>query len=109
TIVRSLGAAGIGASLSALPIHEALATHWQQPAAADLVRRALVLVADHELNASTFAVRIVASTGASLTAAVLGGLATLGGPRHGGQVAAVEEFFAQAEREGDLARFIDGK
>ncbi len=50
---------------------------------ADLIRRALVLMADHELNPSTFAVRIAASTGAPLAACALAGLSTLAGPLHG--------------------------
>jgi citrate synthase len=51
--------------------------------ATDMIRRALVLMSDHELNPSTFAVRIAASTGAPLAACVLAGLATLAGPLHG--------------------------
>lgn len=73
-----------------LPLHERLATAWHRPAAADLIRRALVLHADHELNASTFAARVTISTGASLAAAVLSGLATLSGPLHGGAYAGLE-------------------
>jgi citrate synthase len=46
---------------------------------------ALVLVADHELNASTFAARIAASAGADLYACVTAAIATLSGPRHGGE------------------------
>jgi citrate synthase len=47
-------------------LHETLAAAWDTDAAgAALIRRALVLCADHELNASTFAVRVVASTGAA--------------------------------------------
>jgi citrate synthase len=42
-----------------------------------------VLLAEHELNASTFAARVTASTGAPLSAAVLAGLAALSGPLHG--------------------------
>jgi citrate synthase len=38
---------------------------------------------DHELNSSAFAVRVVASTGASLAACVSAGLSALSGPRHG--------------------------
>lgn len=45
---------------------------------------ALVLLAEHEMNASTFAVRVVASTDADLYACVSAGLAALSGPRHGG-------------------------
>ena len=39
--------------------------------AADILRRVLVLLADHELNASTFATRVAVSTGAPLSAGVL--------------------------------------
>jgi citrate synthase len=44
----------------------------------------LVTVCDHGLNASTFAARVVASTRAGLTSAVLAGLGALKGPLHGG-------------------------
>ena len=44
----------------------------------------LVTVSDHGLNASTFAARVVASTGAGLTSAVLAALSALKGPLHGG-------------------------
>ncbi|HEY5070674.1 MAG TPA: citrate synthase [Caulobacteraceae bacterium] len=44
----------------------------------------LVTVADHGLNASTFAARVVASTRAGLTSAVLAGMSALKGPLHGG-------------------------
>jgi citrate synthase len=46
-----------------------------------------VLCADHELNVSAFAARVVASTGAHLHATVCSGLAALSGPRHGGATA----------------------
>ncbi|KKZ89712.1 citrate synthase [Rhizobium phaseoli] len=65
------------------PLHLRLATSWERPDAADCLRRALVLLADHELNASAFAARVTASAGAALSAAVLSGLATLTGPLHG--------------------------
>jgi citrate synthase len=44
----------------------------------------LTTVCDHGLNASTFAARVVASTRAGLTSAVLGGISALKGPLHGG-------------------------
>jgi citrate synthase len=44
----------------------------------------LVTVSDHGLNASTFAARVVASTQAGLTSAVVAGLSALKGPLHGG-------------------------
>ena len=89
--------------MSGGPIHNRLALAWglgPGGAGADLIRRILVLVADHELNASAFAARVAASTGASLSAAALAGLATLTGPRHGGATAAVRKFAAEAERLG---------
>ena len=64
-------------------LHQRLARRWARLEAADSIRRALVLLADHELNASTFAARVTVSTGASLWAGALSGLATLTGPRHG--------------------------
>jgi len=84
-------------------IHNRLALAWGQGPGgpgADLIRRMLVLVADHELNASAFAARVAASTGASLAAASLAGLATLSGPRHGGATGAVRSFAAEAEQLG---------
>lgn len=44
----------------------------------------LVTVADHGLNASTFAARVVASTRAGLVSAVIAGIGALKGPLHGG-------------------------
>ena len=83
------------------PIHARLASAWGADAAgAELIRMALVLLADHELNASTFAARVTASTGASLAASALAGLSTLSGPLHGGMASRVEAFIAEAGRVG---------
>lgn len=54
------------------------------PEAAGALDTYLVTVADHGLNASTFAARVVASTWSGLTSSVLAGLAALKGPLHGG-------------------------
>ncbi|AOP34296.1 citrate synthase [Leptospira tipperaryensis] len=48
-----------------------------------LIDASLILSADHELNASSFTTRCVASTDASLYQAVIAGLAALSGNRHG--------------------------
>jgi citrate synthase len=53
-------------------------------AEADALDAYLVTVSDHGLNASTFAARVVASTQAGLTSAVLAGISALKGPLHGG-------------------------
>lgn len=82
------------------PIHDRIAVSLGRRGAADSIRRALVLLADHELNASTFATRVAVSTGAPLSAGVLSGLATLSGPLHGRAALGVLELVAAVERVG---------
>ena len=72
-----------------------------------IVRRALVLLADHELNASAFAVRVVASTGASLGACLNAGLSALSGPLHGGTTSRVEILFEEVDKAGDAAAVVE--
>lgn len=85
-ILRMVAQLIAGASPSRDPVHRVLARAWcpKHKHGEDLIRRALVLLADHELNASAFAARVVASTGTSLYDVVAAGLAALKGPRHGG-------------------------
>ena len=85
-IVRLIVATMLNRVPSAEPLHLQIANAWapDNKHAADLIRRALVLLADHELNASTFTVRCAASTGLNLYDAVIAGLAALKGPKHGG-------------------------
>lgn len=80
--------------------HARLAGAWGAPQAAEPLRRALVLLADHELNVSTFAARVTASSGASLAASVLAGLSALSGPLHGRAGLAVAHLVDEAAREG---------
>jgi len=54
------------------------------PEAAKAMDVALILHADHELNASTFAARVIAATLADMHGAVTGAMAALAGPLHGG-------------------------
>ncbi|KAI1691004.1 tripartite tricarboxylate transporter family receptor domain-containing protein [Ditylenchus destructor] len=86
------------------PMHMRLAAAWRRPRAADDLRRALVLLADHELNASTFAARVTASTGASMAACLLTGLSTLTGPLHGGASAAVQALVRKRGRRRHRSR-----
>ena len=44
----------------------------------------LILYAEHEFNASTFAARVVAGTGSDMYSAITGGIGALRGPKHGG-------------------------
>ncbi|HEY8428637.1 MAG TPA: citrate synthase [Sandaracinaceae bacterium] len=54
------------------------------PRLADALDRYLVTVADHGMNASTFAARVVASTGSDAVSAVVAAIGALKGPLHGG-------------------------
>ena len=68
---------------------------------------AMILHAEHEMNASTFTARVVAGTGADLTSAVVAAIAALSGPLHGGANAAAMELFEQwgtPERTPDAVR-----
>jgi citrate synthase len=68
-------ACALGVEAGSAPVHSRLARAWKLSNEAEqAVRRALVLMADHELKPSTFAVRVAASTGASLAASLLAGL-----------------------------------
>ena len=81
------------------PMHRALQQAWspKRRGVADVIRTALVLCADHELNISAFAARCAASAGASPYDVVSAALATLKGHRHGGA----------AERTISLVRHVD--
>jgi citrate synthase len=90
-LLRLAAAAALGQAPSALALHAQFAEAWRLDArAANALRAALVWSADHELNASGFTARCVASTGAQLGKAVIGGLAALSGGLHGGMTARVE-------------------
>ncbi len=90
-LVRILTAAAIRKAPQSSPIHQQLAATWGVDGTrADLIRQALVLCADHELNASSFTARCVASTGASLKAVIVGALAALSGVKHGATTSSVE-------------------
>ena len=85
-IMRLVVATMLNARTSSQPLHLQIARVWapDNEYAADLIRRALVLLADHELNASTFTVRCAASTELNLYDAMIAGLVALKGPKHGG-------------------------
>ena len=62
---------------------------------------ALVLHADHELNASTFAARVIAATLADMHSAITGAIGALKGPLHGGANEAVMRLLYAIDKSGD--------
>lgn len=103
-LLRVLTAHAIDRPLDdARPAHVQLGRAWgASRSGAEIIRKALVLCADHELNASAFATRVAASTGATLPACLVAGLATLSGPKHGGMVARVEAWMKRAVSGEDV-------
>ncbi|WP_281783913.1 citrate synthase family protein [Sinimarinibacterium flocculans] len=107
-LLRQTTALLAGVTPDPRPAHELLTQLWRPGDAdlAELVRTALLLCADHELNASAFAARVVASTGASLNGAVAAGLAALLGPEHGGATARAYDFIQDALRAESPQRHV---
>lgn len=88
-ILRRLVSVAIQSDAGDHDADRALARAWKV-AGGEMLRAALVLCADHELNVSSFTARCVASAGSHPYAVVMAGLAALEGPRHGGSGARVE-------------------
>lgn len=79
---------------TAIPeVVEAIETYW-------------ICTAEHGLNASTFAARVVASTGADAGACLSAAVGALSGPLHGGAPARVVPMLDEAEACGDADRAV---
>jgi 2-methylcitrate synthase len=81
----------------------------RRPPPAEWVRAmhtSLILYAEHEFNASTFAARVIAGTGADLYSCITGAIGALRGPKHGGANEAAYEIQARyaspADAEADI-------
>ena len=68
---------------------------------------ALILHADHELNASTFTTRVVAGTLADMYGAVTAGIAALAGPLHGGANTNVMKMLKEIGSEDAIDSWLD--
>ncbi|MDD2877294.1 MAG: 2-methylcitrate synthase [Acidiphilium sp.] len=73
----------------------------------------LILYAEHEFNASTFAARVVAGTGSDMYSAITAGIGALRGPKHGGANEAAFEvqkrYATPDEAEADIRRRIEAR
>lgn len=117
SLIRTLAAAlafttdrsRLAEALDAATVAEAVAVGLgvePLPEHLDAIDQVLVLLADHELNASTFAARVAASANADPYAAVLAGLATLSGSKHGAASDRAEALVAEIAHPGDAARVL---
>jgi 2-methylcitrate synthase len=79
----------------------------------DAMHTSLILYAEHEFNASTFAARVVAGTGSDIYSAITGAIGALRGPKHGGANEASFEIQKRYrdpdEAEADIRRRMEGK
>jgi citrate synthase len=107
-LLRLLTAIVAGRDPAPEPADAALAEAWDvaAPPGRALLRAALILCADHELNVSAFTARCAASARASPYNAVIAGLAALQGTRHGGESEAADAFLGEALAIADPAALI---
>jgi 2-methylcitrate synthase len=68
----------------------------------------LILYAEHELNASTFTVRVIASTLSDMHSAITGGIGALRGPLHGGANEAAMELIQQFRTPEEAVAHVRG-
>jgi 2-methylcitrate synthase len=73
----------------------------------------LILYAEHEFNSSSFACRVIASTGADIYSAICGGIGALKGTKHGGANEAAYElqsrYASPDQAEADITRRVARK
>jgi citrate synthase len=89
-------------------VEETLQKHWAPKTshALELLRAALILCADHELNVSSFTARCVASAGSSPYAVVVAGLTAIEGAKHGGMSEKVEAMLEQFRGSRDVRKAL---
>jgi len=88
---------------------ETLAQSWMPGQAAKVTRllnAALILLADHEFNVSSFTARCVASARATPYEVVTAGLAALQGAKHGGAVIRVEALLDEIDKPANAGRVL---
>src|SRR5262249_35417724 len=109
--ILRLAAAAVAGRETGLPVHWALQKAWapKKPEVAHVIRKALLLCADHELNVSTFTARCAASAGASPYGAVGAALATLKGARHGGETERVTALMIEARVKRNPRGVLEGR
>jgi len=89
--------------------------HGKKPseAAVRAMHTSLILYAEHEFNASTFACRVVAGTGSDMYSAICAGIGALRGPKHGGANEFAFEVLSRYkdpnQAEADIVRRVQAK
>jgi citrate synthase len=108
-IVTILARAAAGRAGREREIETLLANAWHVARGKHLIRSALILCADHELNVSAFTARCVASAGTSPYGVVIAGLAALEGYKHGGTTERVDALWDSLIASKDLERSLEAR
>lgn len=89
-------------------VEETLHKRWipRTPHAVEILRAALILCADHELNVSSFTARCVASARSNPYAVVVAGLTAIEGAKHGGMSEKVETMLNELRRARDIRKAL---
>lgn len=69
----------------------------------------LILYAEHDFNASTFAARVTVSTLSDFYSGIVSAIGTLRGPLHGGANEAAMEYLAALKSVPEADKFLTGK
>jgi 2-methylcitrate synthase len=89
--------------------------HGREPSSSQVraMHTSLILYAEHEFNASTFAARVIAGTGSDMYSAITGAIGALRGPKHGGANEAAFEIMSRYSdpdaAEEDIRRRVGNK
>ena len=89
--------------------------HGESPAQQSIsaMETSLILYAEHEFNASTFAARVIAGTGSDMYSCIAGAIGALKGPKHGGANEVALEiqkrYSSPDEAESDIRRRLEAR
>ncbi|MEL6407930.1 MAG: citrate synthase family protein [Chloroflexota bacterium] len=110
-ILRLMASVAAGDVPENISLAEMLQHGWspEDEKASRALNTALIATADHELNASSFAARVVASAGATPYAAVMAGLTALQGVKHGGHTERVAALFDAIGSRDNIQRELQAR
>ena len=89
--------------------------HGESPSSqwTEAMETSLILYAEHEFNASTFAARVIAGTGSDMHSCIAGAIGALKGPKHGGANEVALEiqkrYSSPEEAEADIRRRVEAR
>ena len=110
-VLRRLVSVAAGGASREPRLSGALQSAWapDRPDAEPLIRAALILLADHELNVASFTARCVASAGSTLYAAVSAGIGAMHGVHHARHIERVEALFSEVSDPSSARAVLEAR